>query len=212
MSLPLKHRLASGEIRYIQIYTGTLETGGKKLLHSIIIDITVLKRAEEALRESGEKFHSIVDNIGIGVSLISPKMEILELNRQMRVWFPDIDPSMCSICYKAFNNPPREDICDYCPTYRTLQDGKVHESTTVTPMAGGPRNYRIISSPIFSAQGGVTAAIEMVDDITDRLSMESQLQQLRKLEAIGTFAGGIAHDFNNILFFYNRQCRNSRLT
>ena len=30
-----KHRLASGEIRDVQVYTGTLESGGKKLLHSI---------------------------------------------------------------------------------------------------------------------------------------------------------------------------------
>ena len=140
-----------------------------------------------------------MDNIGIGVSLISPKMEILELNHQMRGWFPEIDPSVRSVCFRAFNNPPRDEICDYCPTRRTFQDGKVHESTTVTPMANGPRNYRIISSPLFNAQGRVIAAIEMVEDITDRLSMESQLQQFRKLEAVGTFAGGIAHDFNNIL-------------
>ena len=47
-----RHRLVSGDIREVEVYSSPLEFQGRRLLHSIIHDITDRKRAEEALRES----------------------------------------------------------------------------------------------------------------------------------------------------------------
>ncbi|MEK7358880.1 MAG: PAS domain S-box protein, partial [Planctomycetota bacterium] len=129
------------------------------------------------MRASEERYRSILDNIGIGISTISSNMEILSLNKQLKKWYPDLDISKRPICYKTFNDPPRDEICPYCPTCKTLQDGQVYEAITETPAGRDIRNYRIISSPIKDKEGKITAAIKMVEDITDRIRAEKALRE-----------------------------------
>lgn len=162
------------EITLVPVKNERRETIGVIELHQ---DITESMQANRALRESEEKYKSVVDNIGIGVALLNPDMEIITINKQMLEWFPHIDVSKRPVCFRAFNDPPRKDICSYCPTYKTLRDGQVHESVTDTPLGNEIRNYRIISSPIFNSQGKVTAAIEMVEDITESKKAEKKIQE-----------------------------------
>ena len=132
-------------------------------------DITERVTAARLLRTREEMYTNIFDHIGIGISIISPALEIRSLNPIMKNWFPRVDPGAAPTCYVSFNTPPRDEPCSYCPTVETFRDGKTHEAVTETPTPNGIRNFKVVSSPVIDASGAIVAAIEVVEDITDHV-------------------------------------------
>jgi PAS domain S-box-containing protein len=168
----------TGEIINVEIFGSSISLNGRPAITGTILDVTERESALKKLEASERSYRLLVDQIAIGVALISPNMEILTLNNQMKNWFPHIEPDKKPLCYRSFNDPPRAGICSYCPTVKTLSDGEVHEAVTITPAGDEIRNYRIISSPIKDDENNVVSAIEVVEDITVRLRTEEQVRLL----------------------------------
>ena len=61
------HRLATGEIRNVEVHSSPIPFNGKTILFSIIHDVTDRKLAEEALRESFMRYEELVSNVPVGV-------------------------------------------------------------------------------------------------------------------------------------------------
>lgn len=64
---------------------------------------------------------------------------------------------------------------------------------------GLSRHVTLTGAPDFNSDGSVIGVVGTLKDITKLRSMENQLIQASKMEAVGTLTAGIAHDFNNII-------------
>lgn len=80
------HRLASGDIRAVEIFSGPVEVEGRYLLYSIVHDITDQKEAQHALRKSEEQFRAFFEQAPLGIGVARNGI-ILMVNRTYRRMF-----------------------------------------------------------------------------------------------------------------------------
>lgn len=66
-----RHRLRSGEIRDVEVYSGPVDVQGRKLLFSIVHDITARSEAERAVRLREEYYRALIDNAPDIISVVS---------------------------------------------------------------------------------------------------------------------------------------------
>ncbi|TGK02160.1 PAS domain S-box protein [Leptospira selangorensis] len=78
-----RHKLKSGEIREMEVYSGPLQFGGKRVLFSILYDVTERVKAISSLEESERRYRSLVESASDSIIITNFGTKILEVNRRM---------------------------------------------------------------------------------------------------------------------------------
>jgi two-component system cell cycle sensor histidine kinase/response regulator CckA len=156
------------------------------------------KAMEKALRESEEKYRSTLQANPDPMVVYDMQGRVIYFNPAFTEVFgwtleERVGQRMVFVPEKAW------------PATRQMID-KVHHGHSFSGVETQryAKNGNLIDVSISGAtyhdkEGRIAGSIVTLRDISRQKKLEIQLQQARKLEAIGTLAGGIAHDFNNLL-------------
>ncbi|UCF00532.1 MAG: PAS domain S-box protein [Deltaproteobacteria bacterium] len=186
-----------------QVVTGlrnaTLYEEVQQYSEQLEINVAGLKKTEKALRESEERYRTVLEANPDPVVVYDMEGKVIYLNpaftdtfgwtieerlgKKMDVFVPEeswpetkimIDKALTGESFSGF------ETCRYTKEGNTI------------PVS-------ISAAVYWDRDDNPVGSVVSLRDISEQKQLQAQLQHAQKLEAVGTLAGGIAHEFNNLL-------------
>ncbi len=187
----------TGEAIWCEVLATRIDYQGRPAVMGNLVEITDRKKAEEALRESEERYRVLFQDSRDAVYVTTRDGRFLDANQAFCDLFGwdrhQLDGLKVERAYadpahrKVFQESIAEagSLKDY-PIQLRKKDGTLFEAALTASLRRGDK-------------GDIVGYQGIIRDMTEKRVLEKQLIQAQKMEAMGTLAGGIAHDFNNIL-------------
>jgi two-component system, cell cycle sensor histidine kinase and response regulator CckA len=198
------HLRKNGTVFPVEVSSRGMSVGDERILMSIIRDITSRKQAEEALRQSEERFRATLYSIGDAVITTDAGGAVCQMNHvaeAMTAWREeDARGKPVEEVFKIVDEETGRPIGN--PVTQVLQRGIVvglADRAVLMAKDGTRKPIADSGAPILGVTGDMSGVVLVFNDQSEKRELQAQLLHAQKMEAVGRLAGGIAHDFNNMI-------------
>ena len=191
---------ADGALIDLEVSCSRVELDGQPMVFTVSRDVTQSLIAQRRLETSEAKYRALIENIPevVRIASLDGKTTFVSANvvgltgyqvAEIEAADADFWQSRVSLedaprveaAYRALSQEQRPFDIEYRWQRKDNTTVWIHERVVVTH------------------HDGVAAAEGLLSDVSGRKSLEGQMRQAQRMEAIGQLTGGVAHDFNNIL-------------
>ena len=194
-----QHRNRNGAVLSLQCNASVIRFEGGPAILTVLRNVSDFKRVEAELRQRSAHLSALIDSNPLGIVVLDRQQKVITCNRTFTNIFQWEEAELVLGNFDEAIAP--EGLVSEAQTIsQTVTEGQqpVRTTTRRKRKDGTLVDVEIMAVPL-SVDDKLVGSFGLYQDISERVSLQQQLLESQKMEAIGRLAGGVAHDLNNML-------------